>query len=153
MVSATRKPLEGRGAATAVILLLAPAPMHGSPPYAAAFEEIRRRHPDAEVVPDAGLWEGLADWKANHEATLRELAPTDLYVLTAPDGTVGRGIYVMWRMLARSGVRCRAALFPAAPGDPFEAIGPFELRVAGPEDWRRYAVPAAADRGEGLDRG
>jgi hypothetical protein len=132
-----------------VILLLAPALMHGSPSYAAALEEVRRRHPGAEVVPDAGLWEGLADWKANHKATLRELAPTDLYVLTAADGTVGRGIYAMYLLLSRSGVRCRAALFPAAPGKPFEAIEGFTLRVADPKNWRRYAVPASAGEGDG----
>ena len=145
-------------AAGPVILLLAPAFVHGSPTYAAALEEVRRRHPGAKVVPDAGLWNGLADWKANHKATLRGLAPTDLYVVTAPDRTVGRGIFNMWLILAAGGVRCRAALFPATPGESFEVIEGFELRVTNAEDWRRYAVPVAngspkARTGDGASRG
>lgn len=140
------------GAAAEVILLLAPVPMHGSPSYAAALEEVRHRHPDAEVVPDAGLWEGLDDWKANYKATLRELAPTDLYMLAAPDGTVGRGVHTMYLLLSRSGVSCRAALFPTAPGEPFETIEGFALQVADNEDWRRYAFPVPAAKGEGADR-
>lgn len=145
----------GRGARC---LLLAPTPVRETPYYPAALELIGNRHPDARIIPDAGLWESTAHWRETYRETLREIGATDLYILTAPDGTVGRGVHEMYLVLSRCGVVCRAALFPAAapvqtPAEPFEELAGFELRVVDADNWRRYAVPVASRTVEGSSGG
>jgi hypothetical protein len=125
------------------VFLAAAIAKHGSADYAAALEEIRRKHPAAEIIQDAGLWTGAKHWRATYREMLRALAITDLYVLTADDGTVGRGVYDEWRYLTEElGATARAALFP---GEPRGELAAFELEVLDPDNWRRYAVPVARE--------
>ncbi len=131
---------EETGMGQRVIFLAAPVGMHGSTAYEEATDRIRGRFPDAlqggRLELDAGRWRGAKHWRETYEEVLADLGVTDLCILTAEDGSVGRGIYDMWRYLTRErGAAARLALFPNG-----EELEGFALRVIDPDNWTRYAV-------------
>ncbi len=125
-----------------VIFFAAPVGMHGTRTYEEAVNIVRGRHGgEARLEIDAGRWPSAKDWRATYKKVLANLGVTDLYVLTAKDLTVGRGIYDMWRYLTEElGASARAALFPNG-----EELEGFALRVIDPENWTRYAVPVPGE--------
>jgi hypothetical protein len=124
-------------------LLVAPATMRDTAEYLAAFRLAEDRHPDQRVVPDAELWSTAKEFHQTYKKRLGSFVVSDFYILTAPDGTVGRGIFEMWRYLRKHQESKTTALFPTGCKDgSFEELEDCELAVIG-KDTERYAVPAA----------
>jgi hypothetical protein len=123
-----------------VAFLVAPAAMHKTPEYAAAFNLIEARHPELRIVSDEELWKTTKEFVQTHKQWLKSHAVTDFYILTAPDGTVGFGIFQMWRRLTKYQNSKTRALFPTGEDGGFEEIEDCELTVVS-KDWARYAVP------------
>jgi len=129
-----------------VALLVAPAPMRESPEYLMAFGLVEQRHSDQRTVADEELWHTAREFGKTYKKRLGSFEVTHLYVLTAPDGTVGRGIFQMWRYLVAHQESKTIALFPTGDKEEagtFEEVEGFELTVIG-SDTARYAVPTAS---------
>ena len=129
-----------------VALLVAPAPMRESPEYLMAFGLVEQRHSDRRTVADEELWDTAKEFGKTYKKRLGSFEVTHLYVLTAPDGTVGRGIFQMWRYLVAHQESKTIALFPTGDKEEvgsFEELEDFELSVIG-ADTARYAVPTAS---------
>ena len=126
-----------------VAFLVAPAAMHNTPEYVAAFKLIEERHPDLRIVSDEELWKTTKEFVETFKTWLKSHAVTDFYILTAPDGTVGFGIFQIWRRLKRYQASKTSALFPTGEDGGFEELEGCELTVVS-KDWARYAVPVVS---------
>jgi hypothetical protein len=126
-----------------VAFLVAPAAMHKTPAYVAAFKLIEARHPDLRIVSDEELWKTTKEFVETYRQWLKSHAVTDFYILTAPDGTVGFGIFQMWRRLKKYQNSKMRALFPTGEAVRLEEIEDCELSVVS-KDWARYAVPVVS---------
>jgi hypothetical protein len=123
-----------------VAFLVAPAAMHNTPTYVAALKLMEARHPELRIVSDEELWKTTKEFVQTYKQWLESHVVTDFYILTAPDGTVGFGIFQMWRRLAKYQQSKMRALFPTGEAGSFEEIADCELSVVS-KDWARYAVP------------
>jgi hypothetical protein len=126
-----------------VAFLVAPAAMHKTPEYVAAFNLIEERHPDRRIISDEELWNTTKEFVQTYRQWLKSHVVTDFYILTAPDGTVGFGIFQMWRRLTKYQNSKTRALFPTGEDGSFEEIEGCELSVVS-KDWARYAVPVVS---------
>ena len=125
-----------------VVFLAAPVGMRESAEYLAAFRLARNRHPDQRVICDAELWSTAKEFHQTYKKQLGSFIVSDLYILTAPDGTVGYGIFQMWRYLLKHQESKTTALFPSGGKDgSFEELEDCTLAVIS-KDTQRYAVPA-----------
>jgi hypothetical protein len=122
-----------------VALLVAPVGMRESADYFAAFRLAEDRHPDQRIVPDAELWSTAKEFAQTYKKWLGCVAVSNFYILTAPDGTIGQGIFNMWSYLRKHQQSKTTALFPIG-GNDFEEIADCELAVIG-SDTGRFAVP------------
>jgi hypothetical protein len=126
-----------------VVLLAAPVSMRDTAEYFVACKLAEDRHPDQRVVPDAQLWSTAREFHQTYKKRLASFSVSDFYILTAPDGTVGRGIFDMWRYLTKHQQSKTTALFSTVGKDGYiEEIEDYELAVIG-KDTARFAVPVA----------
>jgi hypothetical protein len=123
-----------------VTLLVAPVGMRDTAEYYAAFRLIEDRHPDQRIVADEELWSTAKEFHQTYKRWLGSVVVSDLYILTALDGTVGQGIFQMWRYLKKHQDSQTTALFPTGDADGLEEIEDCELKVVS-KDTGRYAVP------------
>jgi hypothetical protein len=126
-----------------VAFLVAPAAIHNTPEYVAAFKLMEARHPDRRIISDEELWSTTKEFVQPYKQWLKSHVVTDFYILTAPDGTVGFGIFQMWRRLTKYQNSKTRALFPTGEAGRFEEIEDCELSVVS-KDWARYAVPVVS---------
>src|SRR5919199_4560012 len=93
------------------------------------------------LVADEELWSTAKEFHQTYKKQLSSFVVSDFYILTAPDGTVGRGIFEMWRYLKKHQEPNSTALFPTgSEEDDFEEIEECELAVIS-TDTARFAVP------------
>jgi hypothetical protein len=124
-----------------VTLLVAPVGMRDTAEYYAAFRLIEDRHPDQRIVADEELWSTAKEFAQTYKKWLCSVVLSNFYILTAPDATVGQGIFDMLRYLKKHQQSKTTALFPTGGQDgSFEEIEDCELKVIG-KDSSRYAVP------------
>ena len=123
-----------------VALLVAPVRMRESAAYFAAFRLAEERHPNQRIVADEELWSTAKEFHQTYKKQLGSFVVSDFYILTAPDRTVGQGIFEMWRYLKKHQEPNTTALFPTGSEDGFEEIEECELAVIG-TDTARFAVP------------
>jgi hypothetical protein len=100
-----------------VALLVAPVGMRESAEYFAAFKLAEDGHPDQRIVPDTQLWSTVKEFAQAYKKWLGSVAVSNFYILTAPDGTVGRGIFDVWRYLRKNQKSKTTALFPTGSSD------------------------------------
>jgi hypothetical protein len=74
------------------------------------------------------LWSTAKEFHQRYKKWLGSVAVSNFYILTAPDGTVGKGIFDMWRYLKKHQKSKTIALFPAS-SDDFEKMEDCELAV------------------------
>lgn len=143
MASARRSERSEEG----TVFLVAPVGMQGAPEYERALEIVSARHPGERVVPDRGLFESAADWHARWRGVFESAAR--LYILTAADGTVGRGVFEEWKHVAAERGAPAVLLCPTQDEtEPFEEYERFTLKVLDSDNWTRHAVPRVeADAG------
>jgi hypothetical protein len=122
-----------------VVLLVAPVSMRERAEYFAAFSLAEERHPDQRVISDAQLWDTAKGFQQTYKHWLSSVTVSHLYILTAPDGTIGRGIFNIWCSLTKHQQSKITALFPIG-SEEFEEIADCELAVIG-GDTARFAVP------------
>jgi hypothetical protein len=122
-----------------VVLLVAPVNMRESAEYVAALRLAEDRHPDHRIVTDDKLWSTAKEFHQTYKQWLSSFTVSNLYILTAPDGTIGRGIFNIWRYLTKHQQSKTTALFPIG-SDAFEEIVDCELTIIG-GDTARFAVP------------
>jgi hypothetical protein len=127
-----------------VALLVAPASMRESAEYLGAFTLAEARHPDQRIVPDQELWSTAKEFHQRYKKWLGSVAVSDFYILTAPDGTVGKGIFDMWRYLRKNQKSKTIALFPTGSNDDFEEMEDCELAVI-TNDTAKFAVPVLGE--------
>lgn len=119
------------------IYLAASIPLYTDPAYDQALRLIKTRHPHATILPCRGLWPDTASWLATYQDVLKPVRI--LYILVAPDGVVGRGIFKEWLFLQRRGV-------PAWRVHVDGRVEPLEeLVVIDAGNYRRYAAVAVPD--------
>ena len=123
-----------------VALLAAPVRMRKTTEYFAAFRLAKECHPQLRIIADEELWSTAREFHQTYKKQLSSFVVSNFYVLTAFDGTVGRGIFDMWRYLRKHQNSKITALFPIGNEGSFEEIEECELSVIG-EDTGRYAVP------------
>lgn len=123
------------------VALIAPIAMHEAPAYEEARELIEGRHPKATLLADRGLFEGFADWSRRYKEVFG--VADRLYVLTAEDGTVGRGTYQVWEFLSQEKDIPSTTLIPDPVGGFEECSEGFRLEVIDEDNLTRYAAPTA----------
>src|SRR5947209_11863276 len=103
-----------------VVLLVAPVRMRESAEYGAAVRLAEDRHPEQRIIADSQMWNTAKGFQETYKHWLSSITVSHLYILTAPDGTIGRGIFNIWRYLTKHQSSKTTALSPLGTRDAFD---------------------------------
>ncbi len=115
-----------------IIYFSLPRFLQGTESHAAALNQIKQRHPDAEILDPTELWKGktMQEWQASFRETLAGV--THYYIVPDLGGMIGAGCYDEWCFFYEQEIAIEA-FFP-------EGILPVAgIQIVNRNNWRYFA--------------